>query len=419
MPDRLRGHAETGKALSSELSLDARLAKIENARLHDSARRRGIEPSALAVGFVGTYPPTRCGIATFTASLRTAMALPGSGVVALVDKPGASRFGPEVVAELARGSVSSLEAAATVLDGFDVVVVQHEFGIYGGKDGLEVIDLVRRLEVPVIVVLHTVLGSPSPRQRRIIEQLASAADVLVVQSVAARSRLLEIHDISPGLVRVVPHGAPFNLSLTAVRQRSGRRPVVLSWGLLGRGKGIEFAIEALPHLRDLDPAPRYVVHGRTHPRAVEHEGEAYRDSLLAQAQALGVADLVEFDERYVDTASVLAWIREADIVLLPYRSRDQVVSGVLVEAIASGKPIVATRFPHAVELLSEGSGILVPHEDPAAIADALRRLLTEPELAARAAAVARRQAPPLFWENVGRVYRGLATSLAPTAAATN
>ncbi len=391
---------------------------IENARVHESVWRR-VGPTALSVGFVGTYPPTRCGIATFTASLRTAMALPASGVVALVDKPGASRFGSEVVAELVRGSAASLEAAAIVLDDFDVVVVQHEFGIYGGRDGLEVVDLARRLGAPAIVVLHTVLRSPSSRQRTIIEQLALAADLLVVQSAAARSRLLETHDIPTRLVRVVPHGAPFNPSLPAVRQRPGRRPVVLSWGLLGRGKGIEFAIEAFSRLRDLDPAPRYVVHGRTHPRTVEHEGEAYRDSLLAQAQALGVADLVEFDDRYVDTESVLAWIREADVVLLPYRSRDQVVSGVLAEAITSGKPIVATRFPHAVELLSEGSGMLVPHEDPAAIATALRRFLTDPELAARAAIAARRQAPPLYWENVGRVYRGLATSLAPTAAATN
>jgi len=188
--------------------------------------------------------------------------------------------------------------------------------------------------------------------------------------------------------------------------------VILTWGLLGPAKGIEFAIDALAQLRDLDPAPRCVVLGQTHPRLAEREGEAYRDSLRAQTRRLGLDELVKFEDRYLDTASVLAWIREADVVVLPYLSRDQVVSGVLVEAIASGKPVIATRFPHAVELLSEGSGILVPHEDSSAIAAALRVFLTDPVRAARAAAVARRQASPLFWENVGATYGQLVASVA-------
>jgi glycosyltransferase involved in cell wall biosynthesis len=245
-----------------------------------------------------------------------------------------------------------------------------------------------------------------------VEALARAAELVVVQSAAARAYLLEAHEIDPACVLVVPHGASLNLSDGFAETGPARRPVVLTWGLLSRSKGIEFGIGALPHLRDLDPAPRYVVHGRTHPRVVEHEGELYRASLQQAARDLGVAGLVEFDDRYADTASVLAWIREADVVLLPYRSRDQVVSGVLVEAIASGKPVVATRFPHAEELLAEGSGILVPHEDPGAIAAALRRLLIDAELRARMAAVARRQAPSLAWENVGRMYRQLAARVA-------
>ena len=365
-------------------------------------------PSSFSAGFVGTYPPTRCGIATFNASLREAMALPRSGVVACVDAPGAVGFGPEVVAELVRGSAVSMESAAATLESFDVVVVQHEFGIYGGMDGADVVDLVRALSVPVILVVHTVLRSPSPHQRALVEELIAAAEFVVVQSAAARSRLLDTHDVSLRRVRVIPHGASWNVSTRGARGGSARRPVILTWGLLGPDKGIEFGIEALSQLRDLDPPPRYVVLGHTHPRVVENQGEAYRESLLARVRALGIGDLVEFDARYVDTDAVLAWIREADVVLLPYRSHDQVVSGALVEAIASGKPVIATRFPHAVEMLSEGSGILVPHDDSAAIADALRTLLSDPDLAARAAAVARAQAPTLAWENVGRAYRELA-----------
>lgn len=169
----------------------------------------------------------------------------------------------------------------------------------------------------------------------------------------------------------------------------------------------------MAQLGDLEPRPEYVVLGQTHPKIVARSGEAYRDSLVRRAEALGASLLVTFADGYRDTAAVLAEIRRADIVLLPYLSREQVVSGVLVEAIASGKPVVATAFPHAVELLAVGSGIVVPHQDAAAMAEALRALLTDPERAGRAAAAAHSQAPSLFWENVARSYRQLATEIAP------
>ena len=370
----------------------------------------------LSVGFVGTYPPTRCGIATFTASLARAMAPAGSGcraeVVSCVDVAGVVQHPPEVVAELVPGSVASREAVAATLDGLDVVVLQHEFGIFGGEDGSEVIDLVAGLSVPVIVVLHTVPRRPSAGQRAVVEQLAALADRVVIQSAAARVRLLEMHMIEAERVCVIPHGSPANLTAEVSAPNPARRPVVLTWGLLGPSKGIEWGIEAMALLRDVEPRPRYVVVGQTHPRILGTRGEEYRDSLLARAVALGVDHLVEFDNAYRDTTSVLAWIREANIVLLPYLSREQVVSGVLVEAIASGKPVVSTPFPHANELLEQGSGILVPYEDAEAIAEALRSLLTDPALASRTAAVARRQAPSFFWENVGQSYLRLASEVA-------
>jgi len=370
----------------------------------------------LSVGFVGTYPPSKCGIATFTASLARAIAPAGSGrraeVVSCVDVPGVVVYPPEVVAELVPGSISSREAVAAALDELDVVVLQHEFGIFGGEDGSEVVDLVADLSVPAIVVLHTVPRLPSPGQRTVVEQLAALADRVVVQSDAARARLLETHMIGAEKVRVIPHGAPANLTAEVSPPDPARPPVVLTWGLLGPSKGIEWGIEAMALLRDVEPRLRYVVVGQTHPRILETRGEEYRDSLVARAVALGVDHLVEFDNAYRDTASVLARIREADIVLLPYLSREQVVSGVLVEAIASGKPVVSTRFPHADELLGQGSGILVPHEDAEAIADALRSLLTDPALASRTAAVARRQAPSFFWENVGKRYLQLTSEVA-------
>ncbi|HVV57326.1 MAG TPA: glycosyltransferase [Gaiellaceae bacterium] len=366
----------------------------------------------MRVGFVGTYPPTRCGIATFTASLAGAMADAGCriGVVACAEAGQPLVRSAEVVAQLVPGSVEARSAAVAALDGFDVAVVQHEFGIYGGEEGSEVVDLLRGLSVPSIVVLHTVLRRPTPAQRRIVEELGRVADRLVVQSAAARARLLEQYLVEAEKVWMIPHGARPNLA--GERQRpAGAAPLVLTWGLLGRDKGIEWGIEAIARLGDLDPAPRYLVVGQTHPKVLERLGEEYRESLRARAAALGVGAQVEFDDGYHDTRSLLRRVREADVVLLPYRSREQVVSGVLVEALASGKPVVATRFPHAEELLAGGAGLLVPHEDSDAIAQALRRLFTDDELAARAAAAARREARMLAWSSVGARYVELAAAL--------
>ena len=379
--------------------------------VHVAAEFRPTRPS---VGLVGTYPPTRCGIATFTAALRDSLRC-DCGVVASVDEPGCLPFGPEVIAELVPGDDLSIAESAAALDRFDVVVLQHEFGIYGGHDGADVLQLVDLLAPPLIVVLHTVRRRPTRHQRTIVEELGAAAAAVIVQSEAARVWLLNEHDIDPGHVRVISHGAARNIR-PAERPHT-QRPIILTWGLLGPDKGIEFAIDAVAALRDLHPMPRYIVRGQTHPRVIEREGERYRQRLEARVRRLGAGDVVSFDDRYLTGAQVLAGIREADVVLLPYRSRDQVVSGVLVEAIASGKPVVATSFPHAVELLSVGSGLIVPHDDERAMEAALRSLLTNPNLADAARLVATRQASELSWTAVGRRYRETISALAPVGAA--
>ena len=381
-------------------------------------RARALD-SRPSIGFVSTFPPTRCGLATFTASLGRALAWTSRiGVVACVDAPGETAGAPEVVAEWVRGSQRSLAEAVDALDRFDAVIVQHEFGLFPGADGEDILELTERMSAPLIVVLHTVLQEPSPNQRRIVERLAARADYVVVQSKVAREWLLAGHALAASRVRVIQHGASANIASRPPATEAGRRPVVLTWGLLGPAKGIEYAIEALAQLRDLDPAPRYVVLGQTHPNIVRHSGEAYRESLQALAVERGVDHLIEFDGRYRGTREILAEIRKADIVLLPYLSRSQVVSGVLVEAVASAKPVVATAFPHAAELLAEGSGIVVPHEDPGALAAALRTFLTDPDAAALAAAVARSQAASLTWENVGLRYAELTRRVRRPAALT-
>jgi polysaccharide biosynthesis protein PslF len=366
-----------------------------------------------SIGFVSTYPPTACGLATFTAALRGAMANgrgseEGLEVVSLVE----SRLEeprPEVVFQHVNGDRSSLQQAIEALSEHDVAIFQHEYGIYGGPDGAEILDLIANLEVPTIVTLHTVLDKPTLRQKRILDRIVDLAGQTVVMSDTALCRLGDKYDIDPGKVAMVPHGAmggPADPS-DAISQR----PVVLTWGLIGPGKGLETAIEAFAAVKDLRPLPRYVILGKTHPKVQAAQGDSYLDGLKAKTHALGLEDVVEFDSRYLDTDSLVSEIRRADIALLPYESTEQVTSGVLVEALAAGKPVVATDFPHAVEMLNTGAGALVPHSDPDGMAAALRSILSEPEAAAGMATIATSIGSTLHWPVVADQYESIASIL--------
>ena len=210
---------------------------------------------------------------------------------------------------------------------------------------------------------------------------------------------------------------PVALTSTGAGRPAGRptsRPTMLTWGLIGPGKGIERMLDAMPALHRLPMRPRYLVAGRTHPKVLASHGESYRDARIDQARRLGVSDSVRFDDDYRDMASLNALIASSAVVVLPYDSTEQVTSGVLVDAIAAGKPVVATAFPHAVELLSSGAGIVVDHNDPDAMAGALRRVLLEPGLAAHMAAEAARLAPALGWPVVAQAYLTLARPLLVT-----
>jgi glycosyltransferase involved in cell wall biosynthesis len=348
-----------------------------------------MRPATIAV--LSTYPPTQCGLATFSAALRDQLDQPRGtvGIVRVVNEAEPTPAA-EVVTHLVNGSRASAAAAVARLNSFDAVLIQHEYGIYGGPDGVDVLDLIDGLTVPSIVVLHTVRQHPSPRQR-----------LIVTMTDTARGRLLEGYGADPSQVVVIPHGAIDHGSVTA-HSRGRARPLILTWGLLGPGKGIEWAIDALAGLRDL--SPRYLVLGKTHPKVLEHEGEAYRD-------------LVEFVDSYLAVADLAALVASANVVLLPYDSDDQVTSGVLVEAIAAGRPVVSTAFPHAIELLTGGPGLVVPQRDPVGLEGALRRVLSEPGLADRMTLQARQRAPQLFWEAVAGRYRQVAETLVATAVA--
>lgn len=357
---------------------------------------------------VGTYPPTACGLATFTSNLRAAIVEGGRGwdakVVRVLEQWEPERS-DDVVAPWVVGDGRSLHRAVHALNSFDAVLLQHEYGLFGGRDGEDVLELLDGLEVPVVPVLHTALLEPSPHQREILDRILDAAAVVVVQSEAARQRIVAVHDADPDDVIVIPHGAAANFFGPVLGDVS--RPAVLTWGLLSPGKGVEHGIAAVARLRPHASAASYIVAGQTHPKVRAVNGERYREQLQEQARLLGVGARVRFDAAYRDWDSLRALVRSVDVVLLPYDSRDQVSSGVLVEAVASGKPVVATRFPHAEEFLADGAGILVDHGDVDAMAAALDRVLYEPGLADRLASAARRAASPLLWPAVGASYRSL------------
>jgi glycosyltransferase involved in cell wall biosynthesis len=361
-------------------------------------------------GFLSTYPPTQCGLATFTAALMRSLVTPESGdragVVRVVDTPVRSQA-PEVVGHLHTQAPAAHLAAAQALNAFDVAVVQHEFGIYGGPDGDQLLAVLDEVRVPVITVAHTVPSSPTLRQREVLEQVVEASAAVVTMTKAARSRLVAGYRVDPEKVVIIPHGAVRRSDGGGGVPTPGSRPLILTWGLLGPGKGIEWAIDGLQMLQRLHPRPAYIVAGQTHPRVRQQQGEAYRLHLGQRARAVGVSDLVRFASSYLDEAALTRLIRRADVILLPYDSRDQVTSGVLVEAIAAGKPVVATAFPHAVEMLSDGAGMLVPQYDANAIGAALYRILTEPDHAVRMVAAAEELVPPLLWPTVAEQYRTL------------
>lgn len=361
------------------------------------------EPS---IGFVSTYTPTVCGLATYTSSLLGAIAKHrrsrrGLEVVGLVDDDRPLATNRDVMLRHRIGGASTARAAR-LLNTFDTVSIQHEFGIFGGRDGEEVIDFTSQITVPTAVTFHTVLENPSPHQYEIINRLASDADRIVVMSDAASHRLTRRYGIDAGRIASIPHGA--DVLLGGPSLVTGSRPLILTWGLIGPGKGLEAAIEALAELRDLDPMPRYVIAGATHPNVVHASGESYRESLSALVERLGVGHMVEFDNRYRDRPSLARLVRSADMVLLPYESLEQVTSGVLVEAVAAGKPVVATEFPHAVELLNSGAGITVPHGDTSALAESIRLLLSNPDLRRRMASRSRQLADEWYWPTIGRRF---------------
>lgn len=363
---------------------------------------------------VSTFPPTRCGIASFAFSLVEALSLSDPAldveVVRLLPDCGQRISRGNVIMEIDPASSVSIRAAGRHLSGSDVAILQHEFGIYGGDEGESVLDLVSIVDAPRIAVLHTVLPQPTRKQTSIIEGLGREAKLVVLCQSAAR--LLEKrYAVSPDNVVVIPHGARWSAQPP---NRQPRRRLI-TWGLLGPGKGLERSLAAIAMLRDIDPPIEYQIVGRTHPSVVARSGYRYRIMLENLVNELGISDVVEFIDRYVDDSELFDLVRRSDLVIVPYDNDDQVSSGVITEAIGLARPLVATRFPYSEEMLDSGGGLVVAHDEKA-IADGIRRMIEDPIAYRRASMVAEEKSAELSWTRVAaqhsRLIRRLSTTLA-------
>jgi glycosyltransferase involved in cell wall biosynthesis len=342
-------------------------------------------PLPTRIAFVGNYLPRQCGIATFTTDLCNAVAAEfGSDrlfAIPVNDPDSAYDYPQQVRLELEQEDLASYERAAEFLNfnGNDLVCIQHEYGIYGGVAGQYILTLLRKLKMPVVTTLHTVLREPDEDQRMVLEEVARLSDRVIVMSEQAAQFLIEIYGVPSGKIDVIPHGAPDVqfMDPNYFKDQFGveGKSVLLTFGLLSPNKGIENVIRALPGILARHPNVVYIVSGVTHPHVRRREGERYRKELIALAEELGVSSNLILVNRFVSAEELVEHVGAADIYITPYRQEAQIVSGTLAIALGAGKAIISTPYWHAKELLADKRGVIVPFEDPAAIGEAVLRLL--------------------------------------------
>ena len=346
----------------------------------------GISAAIDHIALIGNFLPRQCGIATFTTDVYQAMRdrFPDVrvDVYAMDDHPGRYDYSAAVVGSIPQNERGAyIDTARTIENsGAQAIWLQHEYGIYGGAAGEHILALLDRTTLPLIVTLHTVLEKPSADERRVLEGLMRRAAKVVVMAERGREILTRVYGANQRQIVMIPHGVPDRpfADPASLKERFGwaGRGVVLTFGLLAPGKGIETIIEALPAVKANHPDLLYVVLGATHPNLVAHEGERYRDSLKALAEEKGVSDNIQFIDAFVEHDELIDYLQAADIYATPYLNPAQITSGTLSYAVGVGKAVVSTPYVHATEILADGHGVLVPFRDSAAFAREIDTLLS-------------------------------------------
>ena len=339
-----------------------------------------------SLAFIGNSLPRRCGIAAFTTDLQQAISASCADVktciVAMTDHGYAYEYPSVVRLQVNDDRIGDYVHAADFLNAgqFEVVSLQHEFGIFGGEAGDHIMALLSRLTMPIVTTLHTVLSEPTPLQRRVLDRIVDASSKVVVMAEKGRELLRTVHRVPAEKIEIIPHGIP-DMAFVEPDQAKLKlgfsgRTVILTFGLLSPNKGVEVMIDAMPSILKSHKNAVYVVLGATHPNLVRHHGEAYRESLVARVRALGIEDHVVFFDQFVDRATLLGFISMCDVYVTPYLNEAQMTSGTLAYSFGLGKAVVSTPYWHARELLADGRGILVPFGDVTAIGNEIAGLLT-------------------------------------------
>lgn len=371
--------------------------------------------SRLATGrsivFVSTYPPTQCGIATFTRDLANVVELYGwTPLVVAIDKGDVDYADQRVVWRIRKDREQDYLQAAQFLNSLQptAVSLQHEYGLFGGEMGDYILRFVRALRVPLFVTLHTVDPEPRDVMKRILKEMLPLAEGVMVMSHTAIRLLKQVYHVPTHHVRMIPHGAPEvpfpNTEVAKGKLGLQGWKVISTFGLISRGKGIEDVITAMQDVVKNHPDALYLVLGQTHPNVRAYEGESYRQSLMALVEQMGLQDNVRFVNSYLSQDMLLRYLSATDIYITPYPNPGQISSGTLTYAMASGCAVVSTPYLYAQEMLADGRGVLVPFRNPQAIAEALNRLLGDENYRQQLRRKAYQYTRHMTWNSVGAQF---------------
>jgi glycosyltransferase involved in cell wall biosynthesis len=377
----------------------------------------------MKISFIGTFPPRECGIGTFTRNLFDAMIAapsaegPNQGLVIAMDDNGQDYDYPKEVKLTIRQEEQGdyLEAASFInISGADICVLQHEFGIFGGQNGIYILPLLHRLKIPLIVTLHTVLKNPSYNERAVLIEICKIAHCVVVMSQTAVDMLVAEYGVPENKIMQIAHGVPdiqFDQLLAKKEFKLSSKHVLLTFGFIGRNKGIEVALRALPAVVAKYPQLVYIVLGKTHPNVIRHSGEEYRIFLLGLVKKLGLEKHVIFLNEFIDQSELFKYLSASDIYITPYTNEAQITSGTLSYAIGAGSAVISTPYWHAAELLSEGRGRLFPFNDVQALSDIFLDLLDNPDVMKDLRRNAYNYGREITWPKIGEKYAQLAEKI--------
>jgi glycosyltransferase involved in cell wall biosynthesis len=373
--------------------------------------------------FLGSFPPRECGIATFMKDVVDSYDgyFGTASKIVAVDEPGGENrlYPSDVVARFSQNDRAAYSAMARIInaDPCEVLNIQHEYGLFGGEDGEWIVDLISAVTKPVIVSLHTVLPDPSLNHLRVARKICATASAIVVLSQTGRDILVRRYGVEESKIRVIHHGVPdvpFRSS-NAPKASFGfaDRTVISTFGLINRGKGLEFAIGAMREIVKRHPEALYLILGQTHPVIRRNEGETYRESLQASIIEHGLEENVRLVDHYLAFDELINYLQATDIYLTPYLNPVQIVSGTLAYAVGCGKAVVSTPYLYAEELLAHGRGFLVNFRDSSSIAETITSLLDDPDLRRSTERRAYRFGRQMTWPHVADDYGRLFAELAP------